>query len=169
MAAAPQAIGWWKSKARVTRAARARATSTPTLKEGIGSLGAGGRPSRVHEPCFALDGKAEAGTGSAHALRYLDLRRSERQKKFVLATAVVQEVRKSIFMSEVHRRRNTPPLTSRTPRERGTTCCPSRASKRGATYALPSVSPNFFQAELRMVRASRLHPDRPPLPIRCFR
>ena len=84
---------------------------------------------------FALDGKTEAAEDTRLRYRYLDLRRLELQKNFVLRDRVVHEV-SNFFHERDFLDVETPILTKSTPEGARDYLVPSRV-KRGSFYALP--------------------------------
>ncbi|HBL26914.1 MAG TPA: aspartate--tRNA ligase [Acidobacteria bacterium] len=91
---------------------------------------------------FVLDGKIDASDETRLRYRYLDLRRPELQKNFLLRDRLTHEVR-NYFHEQGFLDVETPILTRSTPEGARDYLVPSRV-RRGSFYALPQ-SPQLFK------------------------
>ncbi len=117
--------------------------------------------SRSEPPPFALDGKGDAAEEIRLHYRYLDLRRPELQKNFMLRDKVALAVR-NFFHERGFVDVETPVLTKSTPEGARDYLVPSRVH-RGSFYALPQ-SPQLFKQILMVAGFERYIQI-----ARCFR
>jgi aspartyl-tRNA synthetase len=117
--------------------------------------------SRSETPPFALDGKTDSAEETRLRYRFLDLRRPELQKNFVLRAGVTHEIR-SYFHEHGFLDIETPILTKSTPEGARDYLVPSRVHH-GSFYALPQ-SPQLFKQLLMVAGFERYIQI-----ARCFR
>ncbi len=117
--------------------------------------------SRSETPPFPLDGKIEAAEDLRLRYRFLDLRRPELQKNFILRDRVTHEIR-AYFHEQGFLDIETPILTKSTPEGARDYLVPSRVH-RGSFYALPQ-SPQLFKQILQVAGFERYIQI-----ARCFR